>query len=119
MKKITILLALVSVFATDLRAQSRIINDTITENGDHVVVAFEVETDDNSIPRNRKEVLIPYLYNGKDTLFLDPLEVYGKNRFKRERQEYHIAGEKDWELGDNQIMKGEAYSYTAQTHIKR
>lgn len=119
MKKITILLALVSVFAADLRAQSRIINDIITENGDHVVVAFEVETDDNSIPRNRKEVLIPYLYNGKDTLFLDPLEVYGKNRFKRERQEYHIAGEKDWELGNNQIMKGEAYCYTAQTHIKR
>ena len=119
MKKITILLALVSGFAADLGAQSKITNDTITEKGDHVIVAFEVETDDNSIPRNRKEVLLPYLYNGKDTLFLDPLEVYGKNRFKRERQEYHIAGDKNWELGDNQIMKGETYCYTAQTHIKR
>ena len=119
MKKIMATAALVLGFSGMLGAQSKITNDKIEQSGDNVVVTFEVQTEDNSIPQNRKEVIIPYLYNGKDTLYLDPLEVYGKNRFKRERQEYHIAGDKDWELGENQILKGEAYQYTAQTRMKR
>ncbi len=119
MKKIMATAALVLGFSGLLGAQSKIVNDRIEQSGDNVVVTFEVQTEDNSIPKNRKEVIIPYLYNGKDTLYLDPLEVYGKNRFKRERQEYHIAGDKDWELGDNQILKGEVYQYAAQTGMKR
>ncbi len=119
MKKIMTTAALVLGFSGMLGAQSKITNDKIEQSGDNVVVTFEVQTEDNSIPQNRKEVIIPYLYNGKDTLYLDPLEVYGKNRFKRERQEYHIAGDKDWELGENQILKGEVYQYTAQTRMKR
>lgn len=119
MKKIIATAALVLGFSGMLGAQSKITNDKIEQSGDNVVVTFEVQTEDNSIPQNRKEVIIPYLYNGKDTLYLDPLEVYGKNRFKRERQEYHIAGDKDWELGENQILKGEVYQYTAQTRMKR
>lgn len=119
MKKTMMIMALVLGFAGTLAAQSKITNDRIEQNGDYVVVTFDVATEDNSIPKNRKEVILPYLYNGKDTLYLDPLEVYGKNRFKRERQEYHIAGDKDWELGENQIMKGEVYQYVAQTNLKR
>jgi outer membrane protein OmpA-like peptidoglycan-associated protein len=119
MKKLYVTVLLAALFTTSLSAQSDITNDTLVQNGDNVVVTFEVRTDDNSIPRNRKEVILPYLYNGKDTLFLDPVEIYGKNRFKRERQEYHIAGDKDWALGDNQIMKGEVYEYTAQARMKR
>ncbi len=119
MKKIMMMVALVLGSAMTLGAQSKITNDKIEQNGDYVKVTFEVATEDNSIPKNRKEVILPYLYNGKDTLYLDPIEVYGKNRFKRERQEYHIAGDKDWELGDNQIMKGEVYQYAAQTNLKR
>ena len=119
MKKIMFMIALALGFAEILDAQSKIENDTLVQDGDYVVVSFDVTTEDNSIPKNRKEVILPYLYNGKDTLYLDPLEVYGKNRFKRERQEYHIAGDKDWELGTNQIMKGEVYSYAAQAPLKR
>ena len=119
MKKTMFIIALALVSAVTLGAQSKITNDKLEQNGDFVRVTFEVETEDNSIPKNRKEVIMPYLYNGKDTLYLDPLEVYGKNRFKRERQEYHIAGDKDWELGDNQIMRGEGYRYEAQAGLKR
>lgn len=119
MKKIYVTVLLASLFTTSLSAQSSITNDTLVQNGDNVVVTFEVRTDDNSIPRNRKEVILPFLYNGKDTLFLDPVEVYGKNRFKRERQEYHIAGDKDWTLGENQILKGDVYEYMAQAMMKR
>ena len=119
MKKMIMTIVLAAGFIMNLNAQSKITNDRIEQNGDYVVVTFDVATEDNSIPKNRKEVILPYLYNGKDTLYLDPLEVYGKNRFKRERQEYHIAGDKDWELGENQIMKGEVYQYAAQTNLKR
>ncbi len=119
MKKIMFIVALMLGFAGTLAAQSKITNDKIERDGDYVVVTFDVATEDNSIPKNRKEIILPYLYNGKDTLYLDPLEVYGKNRFKRERQEYHIAGDKDWELGENQIMRGEVYQYAAQTNLKR
>lgn len=119
MKKTMFIIALALVSAVTLGAQSKITNDKLEQNGDFVRVTFDVETEDNSIPKNRKEVIMPYLYNGKDTLYLDPLEVYGKNRFKRERQEYHIAGDKDWELGENQIMRGEGYRYEAQAGLKR
>lgn len=119
MKKVIFIMAMVFGAAVTLGAQSKITNDKIEQNGDFVVVTFNVETEDNSIPANRKEVILPYLYNGKDTLYLDPLEVYGKNRYKRERQEYHIAGDKDWELGENQIMRGEGYLYEALAGLKR
>lgn len=119
MKKLMVMTVLFLGLAGAVSAQSKISNDRIERSGDDVVVTFEVQTEDNSIPRNRKEVILPYLYNGKDTLYLDPLEVYGKNRYKREKQEYHIAGDKDWELGENQILKGDVYQYAAQTRLKR
>ena len=119
MKKTMFIIALVLGFAGTLAAQSKITNDRIERSGDFVKVTFEVSTEDNSIPKNRKEIILPYLYNGKDTLYLDPLEVYGKNRYKRERQEYHIAGDKDWELGENQVMKGQKFTYTSQVPLKR
>lgn len=119
MKKSIMILALILGFSTGMDAQSKITDDKIEQKGSSVVVTFEVTTEENSIPRNRKEVIIPYLYNGKDTLFLDPLEVYGHNRFKRERQEFHIAGHKEWDLGHNQIMKGDVFQYEAETSLKR
>ena len=119
MKRTSIIITMLFAAAVALSAQSKITNDKLEQTGDHVKVTFEVATEDNSIPKNRKEIILPYLYNGKDTLYLDPLEVYGKNRYKRERQEFHIAGDKDWELGENQILRGEIYQYTAQAGLKR
>lgn len=119
MKRISFIITMLLGATVTLTAQSKITNDKLEQTGDYVKITFEVATEDNSIPRNRKEVILPYLYNGKDTLYLDPLEVYGKNRYKRERQEFHIAGDKDWELGENQIMRGEVYHYAAQTGLKR
>jgi hypothetical protein len=62
---------------------------------------------------------MPYIYNGKDTVWLETVEVYGKNRFKRERQENHLNGNKDWELAEGQILKGEVYSYRDTAPLKR
>lgn len=120
MKKIyaIMLMALGTVLISN--AQTVVSNEKMTQDGKIVTVSFDVDTDQTKIPSRRKEVILPYIYNGKDTLFLDALEVYGKGRFKRERQENAIAGDKEWGLGENQILKKEGvYEYVSQVPLKR
>ena len=98
--------------------QSRISNELLQYNDTKAIVTFDIETIGNNIPSNRKEVIKPFLYNGKDTMWLDAVEVYGKNRLKRERQEYRLSGIKNWELEENQTVKGLVYNYSSETSIK-
>ena len=120
MKKSIIISAIFALaFSGMSSAQTVISNESLTENGERIVVSFDVETDVKSIPANRKEILMPFVYNGKDTLWLETLEVYGKGRYKRERQENHIEGNKDWELGENQTLKGDVYHYISSVPLKR
>lgn len=100
-------------------AQSRITNENVMHDGKNAIVTFDIETDDNSIPSKRKEVIMPYIYNGKDTVWLETVEVYGKNRYKREKQENHLDGNKNWDLEEGQIRKGEVYSYRDTAPLKR
>lgn len=100
-------------------AQSRITNQTVVHDGKDAIVTFSIETDENTIPSNRKEIIMPYIYNGKDTVWLETVEVYGKNRYKREKQENHLDGNKGWDLGEGQIHKGEAYNYRDTAPLKR
>ena len=100
-------------------AQSQITNQTLVQEGKKAVVSFDIETSDNSIPSKRKEVIMPYIYNGADTLWLETVEVYGKNRYKREKQENLLAGNKEWTLGEGQTMKGSTYSYKAEAPLKK
>lgn len=100
-------------------AQSRITNQTVVHDGKDAIVTFSIETDDNSIPSNRKEIIMPYIYNGKDTVWLETVEVYGKNRYRREKQENHLDGNKGWDLQEGQIHKGEVYSYRDTAPLKR
>lgn len=119
MKKSIILSAIMLVFSTMMNAQTVISSQSLVEDGERVVVSFEVETDVKSIPANRKEIIMPFIYNAKDTLWLETLEVYGKGRFKREMQENHLAGEKDWQLSENQVIKGDVYHYIYSVPLKR
>lgn len=102
-----------------LQAQSKIENQLLQYNDTRAIVTFDLHTENNNIPSNRKEVIKPYLYNGKDTVWLDAVEVYGKNRIKRERQENALKGERGWELKENQTVKGITYSYSSETKVKR
>lgn len=111
--------ALMILAGTAMDAQTVISNESLTHDGTNVTVSFDIDTDVKGIPSRRKEVIIPYIYNDKDTVYLDVVEVYGKGRYKRERQENHIAGDKDWELDENQMLKGDIYNYRAQTPLKR
>lgn len=115
-------IAILMMFGSALfsEAQTLISNEKMTQDGKTVQVSFEVNTDQTDIPSRRKEVILPYIYNSKDTLYLDALEIYGKGRFKRERQENAIAGDKDWALGENQTLKKEGiYTYTSEVPLKR
>ena len=118
MKRIITTIAIFFCFCTLVGAQTDITRETLVAEGDSVKVSFSVDSE-RGVPKRRKEVIMPYIYNGRDTLFFDVLEVYGKGRFKRERQEKHIAGDRDWELGDNQIFRGSIYEYTSSVPLKR
>lgn len=119
MKKIFAAIALVfgTIVLTD--AQTTVRNEKLSQDGTDVTVTLEVDTDGTNLPNLRKEVILPYIYNGKDTLFLDAVEVYGKGRFKRERLENAIAGDRDWELSENQTLQNEGiYKYESQVPLK-
>ncbi|MBO5310491.1 MAG: hypothetical protein J6A91_00390 [Bacteroidales bacterium] len=118
MKRIITTIAIFFCFCTLVGAQTDITRETLVAEGDSVKVSFSVDSE-RGVPKRRKEVIMPYIYNGRDTLFFDVLEVYGKGRFKRERQEKHIAGDRDWELGDNQILRGSVYEYASSVPLKR
>lgn len=120
MKRICSFITLLIGIAVSMSAQTSVVNQKMNVDGDMVTVTFEVDTDRADIPAQRKEVILPYIFNGKDTLYLDPLEIYSKGRFKRERQEYAIAGDSSWELSGNQILQKEGvYSYASQVPLKR
>ena len=119
MKKSIIFSAIMLVFSSVMSAQTVISRQSLIEDGERVVVSFEVETDVKSIPANRKEIIMPFIYNAKDTLWLETLEVYGKGRFKREMQEHHLAGDKDWQLSEKQVIKGDVYHYISSVPLKR
>ena len=119
MKKIFAIAAVLFGMADLAEAQTVITNESLSNDGAIITVSFEVDTDVKNLPSNRKEVIMPYIYSGKDTLWMDVMEVYGKGRFKRERQVNHINGDKDWELGENQFMKGQVYTYVSQVPLKR
>ena len=120
MKRICSFVTLLIGIAVSMSAQTSVVNHKMNVDGDMVTVTFEVDTDRADIPAQRKEVILPYIFNEKDTLYLDPLEIYSKGRFKRERQEYAIAGDSSWELSGNQILQKEGvYSYASQVPLKR
>ena len=120
MKKIFAIAVMMVGMAAVTDAQTVIRNETMTHDGTNVTVTFEVDADKTNIPSRRKEVILPYIYNGKDTLFLDVVEVYGKGRFKRERQEMAIKGDKAWGLTGNQILKKDGvYSYRSEIPLKK
>ena len=119
MKKAITIFVMMFALSAVAAAQSKITENTLTQDGRNAIVTFKVHTEDNSIPSKRKEIIMPYIYNGKDTVWLETLEVYGKGRYKREKQENFLAGEKDWDLEQGQTLKGEVYSYRAVTPLKR
>ena len=120
MKKMFVIAVLMFAMSVLAGAQTAIMNQKMSHDGTEVTVSFDVDTDQTDLPVRRKEVIMPYINNGSDTLFLDVVEVYGRGRYKRERQENALAGDKQWELSDNQVMKKDGmYAYESTVQLKR
>lgn len=96
MKKAIFTILAVFGMALMAGAQSKITNQTIVHDGKDAIVTFDIETAENDIPSNRKEVIMPYIYKGTDTVWLKTVEVYGKNRLKREIQEAYLSKDPAW-----------------------
>ena len=101
-----------------LSAQTQISDEKMEVCGDSVVVSFKVDASRKTAPRYR-EVITPYIFNGTDTLYLDPVEVYGRARYMHQRQEMFLLGDKDWELGQGQILAGSGLEYRCVAPLKR
>ena len=67
----------------------------VVYNKQSVEVAFDVTSGDETLKNNTKMVLTPFLHNGADTLWLDSFEVFGSVKYKRERQEHALNGNKE------------------------
>ena len=87
----------------------------VVYNKQNVEVTFDVTSGEETLKNNTKMVLTPFLHNGADTLWLDSFEIFGSVKYKRERQEQALNGNKGWTLSSNQIMEGESYSFTCST----
>ena len=119
MKKLFTIVFLGLMLCESANAQSKISNQEMTHDGKVVTVAFDIDTDVKGIPSRRKEVIKPFIYGDKDTVWLDEVMVYGRGRYMREKQVNHINGDKDWELGENQTLKGGEFAYECTTPLKR
>ena len=118
MKRIIVLSALVFCFFGLLNAQTRVFDKEVAREKDSVKVSFKVDAQ-KGVPIRHKEVIMPYIYNGRDTLWFEKLEIFGKERYMKERQERYLAGEKEWELQDNQVLAGDVVEYVSTVPVKR
>ena len=122
MKKAIVFILTVFGMSMIAGAQSKIVNESLAHDGEKVIVSFDIESGENGIASNRKEVIMPYIYNGKDTVWLEKVEIYGKNRLKREAQEAYLAKDPTWAakmvVAENAI-KGKTIAYRETTPLKR
>lgn len=109
---------MVAAFAQSANAQSEIKNEALTRQKRTVSISFDIDSKQSEVSNMLKEVITPYLYNSTDTLWLAPVEVLGNGRYKRENQENHLNGNKNWDLGEGQILKGSVYTYNHKCEVE-
>ena len=59
MKKAITIFVMMFALSAVAAAQSKITENTLTQDGRNAIVTFKVDTDDNSIPSKRKEIIMP------------------------------------------------------------
>lgn len=101
-------------------AQIIVENVSVKKVKRNVEVHFEVNQRPEGMHSRHKMVLLPYLYEGNDTLWLSPAQIYGKIRYKRERQEAALNGERRWALKENEALwKRDTLRYTSVAAYER
>lgn len=117
MNRLTIAAVMGLAYACPVFSQSAITNYGMVREGRNVRVEFDVNA--QATEKNRREILMPYLYSGKDTVWLPAVEVFGRQAYKRARQEQALAGNGTWSLSDRQTVSGSPLSYSAVTSYRK
>ena len=118
MKRLFIFTILIHLFAWTSLAQTKLEGERLSYDENTVTAAFEVNAK-KGVPSLYKEVILPYIYNGKDTLWFDSFEIYGKGRYKRQMQEESLKGNSKWDLSEKKVLAGKVYHYKASVPLKR
>ena len=114
------LLLFTAVWPLSLPAQNIYVSgESVRRRQGDVEVRFDLKTTPETLKNRYKMELTPYLYRGTDTLRLPPAEVFGKIRYRRERQEQALAGNPRWALSSRQMMEGTPYRYFAAVPYER
>ena len=118
MKRLLIFTILLYCLVWTASAQTKIEGEQLSYDKNAVTAVFEINSKDG-VPSMYKEVILPYIYNGKDTLWFDSFEVYGKLRYKRQMQEEFLKGNSKWDLSGNSVLAGDVYHYESSVPLKR
>ena len=70
-----------------LKAEVKLLEPVVSRQDDSVVVTFQLDAK-KAFPIRQKEAFIPYLHQGEDTLWFDAMEIYGRERYKREKMQF-------------------------------
>lgn len=101
-------------------AQVKVENASVKKEKREVAVRFELNEMPTHVKSRQKLVLQPYLHAGADTLWLEPVQLYGNLYYRRERQEQLLAGNKAWEPGgyDTRLKDGRV-EYSERVRYER
>lgn len=110
---------LLVLLSGEVFSQVKVENPSVKKQKRDVEVRFEIRETPEYVRSRQKIVLRPYLYSGTDTLWLEPAQLYGKIRYKRERQEQTLAGNRDWTLTGYNKLKGDTLVYAASARYER
>lgn len=84
---------------------------TIKKQGQAVSLSMDIRVPRGAVKSNYKMILTPYVCNGGDTLELAPVTFYGRQRYRREKQENYLKGNRTWSLDEGELMVGDTYAY--------
>ena len=85
MRKLIVTLVVLSFVSSALNARTRVFDTEVVCDKDSVTVSFKVDAS-GKVPVRMKEVIMPFVYNGKDTVWLEPLEIFGRDKYVPSRK---------------------------------
>lgn len=114
MKKILFILSVMLSVTAFARTSGEIsIRDVRMERqNENLTVSFKLDVPQHTVRSKYKQILIPVIYNQSQQALLPSIEIMGRNKAKRERQERFLAGNSEYLPSGLIAPEGEELSYT-------
>lgn len=117
MKRPLIIALLLQCFFWTSQAQTKLEKERLVHDTETVTISFDINST-KGVPLRYKEVIMPYIYSGNDTLWFETIEVYGRGRYMRQMQEEYQKGNKLWNLSKSRVLAGGIAHYEASVPVK-